>query len=341
MQHLQTLCQLSGVSGREHAVREYILEQLNSYPTEKTVTVDALGNVLVHLKGEQAASQTLLFAAHMDEVGLIITHIEDNGTLKFAPVGGIDEKALFGTRVWVGDVVGVIGGKAIHQCGGDEKKTVPSVSKMCIDIGAKDKAEAEQRVRIGDVATFGTDWITLGDHKVKAKALDDRAGCALLLQLAQTTPKFDIVLAFTVQEEVGLRGAKTAAFAVEPDVAVVVDVTTAADIAGVSGADCVCHQGDGPVVSFMDGRTLYDADLYDTLMNTAKALGIPAQTKTRVAGGNDAGSIQTTGRGARVAAVSLPGRYIHSSGCVIDTRDYENTAQLLCAAVAAILGDTP
>lgn len=339
MQHLQALCALCGVSGREHAVRDYILEQVNAAPTEKTVTVDPLGNVLVDLRGEQRADKRLMFAAHMDEVGLIITHVEENGTLKFAPVGGIDEKALFGTRVKVGDAIGIIGGKAIHQCGGDEKKTVPSASKMCIDIGAANKEEAEKVVQVGDVATFYSEWITLGDHKVKAKALDDRAGCALLLQLAQTTPKYDITLAFTVQEEVGLRGARTAAFAVEPDVAVVVDVTTAADIAGVSGADCVCRQGDGPVVSFMDGRTLYDADLYDTLMQTAKRIGIPAQTKTRVAGGNDAGSIQTTGSGARVAAVSLPGRYIHSSGCVIDIRDFEDTAALLSASVAAILGE--
>ena len=339
MQHLQALCALCGVSGREHAVRDYILEQVNAAPTEKTVTVDPLGNVLVDLRGEQRADKRLMFAAHMDEVGLIITHVEENGTLKFAPVGGIDEKALFGTRVKVGDAIGIIGGKAIHQCGGDEKKTVPSASKMCIDIGAANKEEAEKVVQVGDVATFYSECITLGDHKVKAKALDDRAGCALLLQLAQTTPKYDITLAFTVQEEVVLRGARTAAFAVEPDVAVVVDVTTAADIAGVSGADCVCRQGEGPVVSFMDGRTLYDADLYDMLMQTAKRIGIPAQTKTRVAGGNDAGSIQTTGRGARVAAVSLPGRYIHSSGCVIDIRDFEDTAALLSASVAAILGE--
>lgn len=338
-QQLQMLCAINGVSGREHAVRRYILEQLDGFNTQKTVTVDPLGNVLVDLKGENRADKRLMFAAHMDEVGLIITHIEDNGTLKFATVGGIDEKALFGTRVQVGDTVGVIGGKAIHQCSGDEKKTVPSTSKMCIDIGAKDKAQAEQTVSVGDVVTFCADWTTLGDYKVKAKALDDRAGCALLLELAKTTPKYDITLAFTVQEEVGLRGAKCAAHTVAPDVAIVVDVTTAADVAGVSGADCVCHQGDGPVVSFMDGRTLYDAELYDTLMNTAKRIGIPAQTKTRIAGGNDAGAIQTTGHGAKVAAVSLPGRYIHSSGCVIDLRDLEDTAALLNASVAAILGD--
>ncbi len=336
---LQDLCALNGVSGREQAVREYVLTKLSETPTEKTVTVDPLGNILVHLKGEQPAKQRLLFAAHMDEVGLIITHIESDGTLRFAPVGGIDEKALFGHRVRIGDTIGLIGGKAIHQCSGDDKHRVPSTDKMRIDIGAADQADAAKRVRVGDTATFDAPWIALGEHKIKAKALDDRAGCALLLELAQTTPKYDVMLAFTVQEEVGLRGARTAAFATEPDVAIVVDVTTAADIAGVSGADCVCHQGDGPVISFMDGRTLYDSDLYDTLMNTANALSIPAQTKTRIAGGNDAGSIQTTGRGARVAAVSLPGRYIHSSGCVIDRRDYAHTVTLLKAAIDAILGD--
>lgn len=338
---LRELCTLDGVSGREHAIRAYILDQLNQYPTEKTVEVDPLGNILVQVKGEQSAPQRLLFAAHMDEVGLIVTYLEDDGTLRFATVGGIDEKALFGKRVRVNGKIGIIGGKAMHQCRGDEKSSVPSVSDLRIDMGYSTKQETEQYVQAGDVAAFVGDWMPFGDHKIKAKALDDRAGCALLLQLAKTTPAYDITLAFTVQEEVGLRGARTAAFATAPDLAIVVDVTTAADIAGVSGADRVCCQGGGPVVSFMDNRTLYDREMYDQLTGLARSLGLPVQTKSRVAGGNDAGSIQTAGRGARIAAVSLPGRYIHSSGCVIDRRDLENTATLLAASVSLLLGDAP
>ncbi len=338
---LRELCALDGVSGREHAVRAYILEKLHEFSTEKTVEVDPLGNVLVRIKGEKPTAKRLLFAAHMDEVGLIVTHIEGDGTLRFATVGGIDEKALFGKRVRVNDRIGIIGGKAMHQCDSDEKKAVPSIDDMRIDIGCSTKEETEQYVQMGDIAAFVGDWMPFGDHKIKAKALDDRAGCALLLTLAKTTPSYDITLAFTVQEEVGLRGARTAAFAVEPDLAIVVDVTTAADIAGVSGADRVCCQGGGPVVSFMDNRTLYDREMYEQMTGLAKQLGIPAQTKSRVAGGNDAGAIQTTGKGARVAAVSLPGRYIHSSGCVIDRRDLENTATLLSASIAMLLGDAP
>ena len=338
-QMLRELCAIDGTSGREHAVRAYILDKLNQYPTEKTVTVDPMGNVLVQVKGQQTPTKRLLFAAHMDEVGLIVTYIEEDGTLRFAAVGGIDEKALFGKRVRVGDRVGIIGGKAMHQCHGDEKTSVPSIHDMRIDLGCTTKAEAEQYVQAGDAAYFVGDWVTFGDHKIKAKALDDRAGCALLLALAETTPAYDIALAFTVQEEVGLRGARTAAFSVDPDLAIVVDVTTAADIAGVGGADRVCCQGGGPVVSFMDNRTLYDRELYEQITGLAKSLAMPVQTKSRIAGGNDAGAIQTSRGGVRIAAISLPGRYIHSSGSVIDRRDLENTATLLSASIAMLLGD--
>lgn len=338
-QMLRELCAIDGTSGREHAVRTYILDKLSTYPTEKTVTVDPMGNVLVYLKGEQTPDKRLMLAAHMDEVGLIITYVEDDGTLRFAAVGGIDEKALYGKRVRLHDRIGIIGGKATHQCSADEKKTVPSIDGMRIDLGFDSKTAAESVVQPGDTACFVGDWLTFGDHKIKAKALDDRAGCALLLTLAQTTPAYDMVLAFTVQEEVGLRGARTAAFTVDPDIAIVVDVTTAADITGVSGADRVCCQGNGPVVSFMDNRTLYDRDLYDRIMALAHRLDMPVQTKSRIAGGNDAGAIQTSRGGVRIAAISLPGRYIHSSGSVIDRRDLTNTAILLRACVAELLGD--
>ncbi len=329
MDHLKKLCALEGVSGREDAVRAYILHTLKSLPTEKTVRCDPLGNVLVEIVGRQRAAKKLLFAAHMDEVGLIITGITDDGYLRFSPVGGVDPAVYYGRQVRVNGHIGVIGGKAKHLCSEDELKKIPEASALHIDLGASSKKEAEAMVHPGDMAVFHSAFYRMEGGLVKGKAIDDRAGCALLLTLAEQTPSYDLTLAFTVQEEVGLRGAKTAAFSVQPDIAVVVDATTAADTAGVAQDKQVCRVGGGAVLSFMDKRTLYDADLYHRILTLADKKGIRVQTKSMVAGGNDAGAIHLAGRGARVAAVSLPCRYIHSPSCVLARRDLEETLALL------------
>ena len=212
---------------------------------------------------------------------------------------------------------------------GRGKKAAPTLDKLLIDIGADSREEAEKLVRPGDVAVFDSVFTKLEGGLFKAKALDDRAGCALLLELAGRTPRYDMVLAFTVQEEVGLRGAGAVAYAVQPDIAVVVDATTAADTAGVTSDKQVCRIGGGPVVSFMDKRTLYDKALYDRIRGLADQRKIPNQTKTVIAGGNDAGAIQTQCAGVRVAAVSLPCRYIHSASCVLHKKDVAATRELL------------
>ena len=329
MTHLKKLCSLEGVSGRAPPVREYILRVLQQSPANMSVRVDPRGNVLAHVKGRERAKHTLLFAAHMDEVGFMITGVTPEGYLRFTTVGGIDPKVVYGRSVRVGGISGVIGGKATHLCCADEKKQVPKPSELLIDIGAASKEEAEALVHPGDTAVFAGEFSRLEGGLVKSRAIDDRAGCALLLDLAEQTPDYDMVLAFTVQEEVGLRGAKAAAFGVQPDIAVVVDATTAADTVGVAADKQVCRVGEGAVISFMDKRTLYDADLYARILEIAKKKNIRAQSKTMVAGGNDAGAIQLAGRGARVAAVSLPCRYLHSPACVVAKRDMEQTLALL------------
>jgi len=326
---LKELCMLDGVSGRESAVRDYILNALSTYTSKKDVRVDALGNVIVHLYGASTASKTVMLAAHMDEVGVIATGITSDGFVRFTTVGGMDKAVLYGHRVRFGSTVGVIGGKAIHMCVGDEKEQIPE-GDLLIDIGAADKEQAETLVQLGDVAVFDSDVYEIG-HLLKGRAIDDRFGCAVLLELCKTTPTYDLWVVFTVQEEVGLRGAKTAAFAVSPDVAVVIDATTAADTVGVAKDKQVCRVGDGAVVSFMDRRTLYDKALYDQVLETAKELGIKAQPKSMVAGGNDAGAIQTASFGARVAAVSLPCRYIHSPSCMASCEDVQAVFALIKA----------
>ncbi len=329
MTYLRDLCALDGTSGHEQAVLAYILEKLDAMPTDKTVTVDVKGNVIVRLKGRQPAAKTVMFAAHMDEVGLIVTDITEDGYLKFARVGGIDDSVLLSRRVRVNGQVGVIGCKAVHLCSKEEAGRLPDVGKLQIDIGADSREEAEKLVRIGDTAVFEGYYRDLDGDRFTAKAIDDRAGCAVLLTLAENQPERDMVIVFTVQEEIGLRGAGCAAFAVAPDIAVAVDATTASDIAGVPAEEQVCAVGHGAVVSFMDGATLYDAELFRQIMDMATEQNIAAQPKRAVGGGNDAGAMQRAGVGARVAAVSLPCRYIHSAAGVAARQDVESMVALL------------
>ena len=323
------LSRLAGVSGHEQDVRQVIMRRLQHAPSVQDIRVDRLGNCLVSLKGKKRASKAVLFAAHLDEVGGIITGIAEDGYLRFTTVGGISADVLFARRVMINGHVGVIGGKAIHQCKGDAKTTVPSVLDMLIDIGAQTEEQARTVANEGDVFTFCDEQLSLANGYFASKALDDRVGCALLLKLAQIEPEYDITLAFTAQEEIGTRGAAVAAFSVQPEIAVVIDATTAADVASIPLEKQVCQTQNGAVVSYMDRGTLYDTKLYHYIRNLATTFGIATQTKTTVAGGNDASAIQRAGKGSRVAAVSLPCRYIHSPLCVLHEQDIQNTYSLL------------
>ncbi len=323
---LKDLCLLNGTSGREEAVRNYIIEKIKD---KCEYSVDALGSVIAFKKGRKAPDKKVLVAAHTDEVGFIVTDITDDGYLRFAPVGGIDAAVVLGRRVDINGIKGVVGAKAVHLLSDDEKKNEPAFDKLAIDIGAADKAEAEKAVLLGDCAYFASDYCEFGDGFIKSKALDDRIGCMLMIELINSDLEYDTYFCFNVQEEVGLRGSGCSAYAVKPDVAVILESTTAADIDGVTGGDKCCVLGKGPVVSFMDGRAIYDKQIFDLAFEVAKENNIKIQTKTKIAGGNDAGTIQKSGAGCRVAAVSLPCRYIHSGSSVVKIGDIEETRRFL------------
>lgn len=318
LETLKELCQINGISGDEKKVREYIISRIEGKCEYK---VDPMGNILAFKKGKNTPKNKVMISAHMDEVGFIVTYICDNGCLKFTNVGGVDPKIAVGRAVKVGDTVGVIGNKVLHLTKGDEEKTVPTLDKLYIDIGAKDKEEAEKYVSVGDPVYFDSDFVPFGDGKIKAKAIDDRFGCTIMLKLIESELEFDCNFAFLVQEEVGCRGAAPAVFSIRPDYAIVLESTTASDIAGVSEENSVCVQGKGAVVSFMDRSTIYNRDLFKGAFALAKEKGIPVQTKTTVAGGNDAGAIHKACEGVYTIAVSLPCRYIHSGTSVGDTKD--------------------
>lgn len=319
---LRELCLLNGASGDESAVRDYIIEKIKD---SCDFTVDALGSVIAFKKGRKTPDKKVMFCAHMDEVGFIITHITDEGFLKFAPVGGIDADAVLTRRLSINGITGVAGAKAIHLMTGSEKESVPEFKDLLLDIGAENKAEAEKQVQPGDYAYFISDYCEFGNGFIKAKALDDRIGCMLLIEMINSDLEYDAYFCFNAQEEVGLRGAACTAYSVKPDISVIIESTTAADIDGVCAAERCCVLGKGPVISYMDLRTVYDRELYQKSLAAAEKNSIMVQTKTKIAGGNDAGAVQTSAGGCRVAAVSLPCRYIHTGASVVKKSDIEET----------------
>lgn len=320
------LSNLCGVSGDEQTVREKIISKLPKNVTYKT---DNIGNLIVEAKGRKTPKNKLMICAHMDEVGFIITHITSDGYLHFATVGGITPAVIFGRQViFANGTVGVIASKALHMLEGDEKENQPSPDTLLIDIGAKDKADAEKMVSLGDNCYFVSEFFTFGDKFVKGKALDDRVGCAIMLDMMKSELKYDTSFVFTTQEEIGTRGAQVAAYNVQPDMAIVLETTTACDIADSEGEKQVCILGDGCVASYMDRGTIYDKKLFKLAFETADEISVKCQTKTVVAGGNDSGAIHKAVGGIRTLALSLPCRYLHSPACVIKESDLSATRKL-------------
>lgn len=332
--YMKELCLINGISGREKNICDYIHKKIKpflGYGDE--VTFDILGNLLVFKKGRHTPKNKVMISAHMDEVGFIVTYICDNGFLKFTNVGGVDSKVICGRAVTVGEnsVNGIIGQKAMHLCEGDEGSVCSEISSLYIDIGAESKEEAEKYVSVGDSVHFKSDYVEFGNGKIKAKAIDDRFGCAVMLKMLEAELEYDTYFAFLVQEEVGCRGAGPAVFQIRPDYAIVLEATTASDIAFCDKENFVCTQGKGAVVSFMDRSTVYDMDLFKNAFRIAEKLDIKIQPKTTVAGGNDAGTIHKSCEGVRTIAVSLPCRYIHSGTCVADKEDMQACFELATA----------
>lgn len=322
LESLKRLCALPGVSGWEDAVRDAILLQAMDWA--ERIETDAMGNLYAFKRGRKALSRPVMLAAHMDEVGLIITGYREDGSLRFQFVGGMDRRVVLGKRVYIGPehVPGVIGLKAIHLVPKKERETVvPKLDELYVDIGAENEDEARSLVKLGDRGVFDGGVVEFGDGFIKAKALDDRVGCAVLLELLKRELPTDVCCVFSVQEEVGCRGAITAANKVRPSIALVLEGTTAADIGGVEEGKQVCRLGKGVVIPFMDGGTIYAPSLYRKAVESAEKRGISWQTKEMVAGGTDASAIQRSGEGVRVLTLSAPLRNIHSPASVGHSAD--------------------
>ncbi len=332
---LKDLTLLSGVSGCEFEVRNYIKKKLEEIGCE--YKIDKLGNVIAHNKGSKNTKKIML-AAHMDEVGLMVSAIDDGGFIKFKTVGGIDNRVLNSKLVEVGEnkIPGVIGSKAIHLMSEEERGASIPVKSLYIDIGSNSKESTEAKVSIGDYVTFKSDFIEFGDNLMKAKALDDRVGCSAMLELLAMKLDIDFYACFTVMEEVGLIGARVAADLIEPDFAIVLEGTVSADMPEVKDSDKVTVIGKGPAVSLMDSSTIYNIDDVNFVVDLAKEHNIPYQYRKGNSGGNDAGVIHTRKAGSRVVALSVPCRYIHSPINVASKNDYENLVKLVKVVIENI-----
>ena len=336
LEELKTLCRLSGVSSREDQVRDYIRTQAQPWADE--IRIDALGNLIVTKRGAKSAPGHLMLAAHMDEVGLMVDRIHEDGTLGFQFVGGVNRQVVIGKKIYLGEnrVPAVVGMKPIHLTTAKERKEVPKTDKLYLDIGCTSKEEAEALVSLGDVGVFSDDVAEFGRGLLKAKAIDDRVGCAVLLDLLRQELPMDVTFVFTVQEEVGTRGAFGAAFSVKPKIALVVEGTTAADLPGLEGGERVCSVGKGPVLPYMDGGTIYDRELFLILRRLAEEHQIPWQTKEYLSGGTDGRAIQRSRSGVRVAGLAAAVRYLHAPSSVASVSDYEAMIQLARLFIDAV-----
>jgi len=328
---LKTLSEARGVSGDEQAVRVIIRDAIQEYVDE--VRIDTIGNLLAVKQGTEADRLRVMVSAHMDEVGLMTVGHTSDGFLQVRSVGGLDARILPGTLWQVGSdcLPGVIGLKPIHLLEDGEDKKVAKVKDLVVDIGAESKGEAEKLAPVGTYITFATQFRELG-ATVSGKAFDDRAGCAVLIELLRTIePRLcDIWATFTVQEEVGLRGARVAAYAIEPDCAFALEGTIADDLPkDKKDASPTTELGKGPAITVMDRSFMADRRLLELVMDTASELGIPYQIKQPGIGGTDSGAIHMSRKGVPSITISVPCRYIHSPVALLNLSDFDNTVMLL------------
>jgi len=339
---LAKLCDANGPSGYEDEIRDIIIAEISPYVNK--LKIDKMGNLIAFKKGGSPLPRPLMFDAHMDEVGFMITRVTDEGYLKFGTVGGIDPGILAAKRVTVGKnaLPGVIASKAVHMMSREDKAAPVKLSGLFCDIGARSREEALEHVSVGDYICFDSKLCRMGceDSYVKAKALDDRLGCWLLINMIKSDLEYDTYFSFSVQEEPGCRGAKVSAFGIDPYIGVAIDATTAGDVDGVTGMNTVCSQGKGGVISLADGACVYDKALFDMITSAAAENGIKVQPKLRATGGNNASSLQRAASGARVCALSAPARYIHSPSSTVKISDMTEMQNLLLLMVGVFGRET-
>ena len=337
---LEKLSNACGIAGREEEVRSLMKKFLKPYVDE--VKEDKLGNVIGIKRGKKNASKVML-AAHMDEIGLLVKTISKEGFIQFAKIGGIDDRILLAQNVIVytekGPLHGIIGSKPPHIQKEEERKRVLTYDELFIDIGAENQEQAKKMgVKIGDPVGFDIKFAKVGKNIVIGKAFDDRVGCAVMVEAMKRLEKTECTLyaVGTVQEEVGLRGATTAAFGIYPDVGIALDVTIAGDVPGVREVEAPIKLGKGPSIEIADMGLIAHSKVVRLLMDAAEENKIPYQLETGLPGSTDAARISLTREGVPSGVISIPTRYIHSPSSLLSLEDAEKAVKLTVAAVQKI-----
>ncbi len=344
---LERLCQANSVSGDESEMRALVLEQIR--PIADEINIDAMGNILAIRKGQGLNRLRVMLAAHMDEVGFMLITDEKDGFFRFDIVGGIDIRQIAGKSVWVGSqhIPGVIGTKPVHLTTSKERNQSISLDSLRIDVGNENAKKAE----VGDRATFATPFRQLGPS-ILAKALDDRLGVINLIEIFKHAPEnIDLLAAFTVQEEVGLRGAQVAAYALDPHLAIALDCTPASDLPSWERNNFQSQEdypenahynvclGAGPAIYIADRATIADPRWLKYLIEIAESHHIPYQIRQPGSGGTDAGAIHLQRAGIPSISISVPARYIHSAAGIARLDDWKNTISLVSYALSGITPD--
>ena len=337
---LSELCRTPGGPGREERVREVVVRELE--PLVDRIETDRMGNVVAtreprtrtKIKGRP---RRLMLSAHMDEISLMVTHIEDNGFLRFTTLGGFDPKTLTAQRVWVHgkkDVLGLIGSKPVHIMTEEERTKLPRLESFFIDLGMP-KPRVERIVSVGDLVTRERDFVEIGDS-ISTKSLDDRVGCFVMIEAMRKarTHGAEVVAVATTQEEVGIRGAQVAARRLEPDLGIALDVTLANDLPGTSGQDTITRLGQGAAIKIMDSSVVCDFRVVDALKDVAEKKKIRYQMEVLPKGGTDTAAIQRAARGAPAGCISIPCRYVHSVIEMCHKKDVQASIDLLAAFIA-------
>ena len=334
---LERLSNACAVSGDEGEVRKIVLAEVKPHADE--VKVDALGNVLVTKHGQRENLLRVMLAAHMDEVGLMLTHDDGDGIYHFEVVGSVSASDLAGKAIWIGKdhIPGVIGLKPLHLGRRSEQRKPLEVEELHVDVGP-----AKGKEKVGDRATFATSFIQLGPS-LRGKALDDRLGVATLIELVKhSPPNIELLAAFTVQEEIGSRGARVAAYALNPDLAIILDSTRAYDLPDWEYDENLRYNaclGAGPAIYIADAGTLSDPRLIGYMLKIGEEYGIPCQVRQPGGGGTDAGAIHRQRAGVPSISISVPGRYHHSPASIARLSDWQHTINLVSTALAHLTPD--
>lgn len=336
---LSEICETPGTSGFEQKIREVVLREIK--PICDEIKIDNMGNVTAIKKGKSSEKKVML-GAHMDEIGFIVTHIDDNGFVRFHTLGGFDPKTLTAQRVIIHgkkDLVGVMGSKPIHVMSADERNKVPKTTDFFIDLGMK-KDEVEKYIEVGNPITRERELIEMGDC-VNCKSIDNRVSVYILIEVLKKLKgkevPYDIYAVFTVQEEVGIRGANVSTLDIQPDFGFGIDTTIAFDVPGASAHEKITSLGEGTAIKIMDASTICDYRMVSFMKNTANKHNIKWQSEILTAGGTDTAGIQRMTAGGSIAgAVSIPTRHIHQVIEMAHKEDIANSIDLLSACLSEI-----